>query len=214
VKYLPMFLFVLLPALAGAQGTARDSAIANKIRFAKDSVYCSSANPYRDRCSRAKIVLDSIMTSLRCGRAIVRDQGNLLFPWKCAPLAPPADTSVASITVDFAWRTEVYYNSPTPYWPLSGKDTVTACTLVVNSDSTKKIGWPPVRIGVVGREVPNGIINDSASLFLRSGNPLANMCGFMAHRATSLDSVPVTWKMDWFPLPDRIFRPAAAKSTP
>lgn len=212
MRYLFIMLLALIPNMLPAQGTARDSAIANKIRYAKDSVYCSSANPYRDRCGRAKITLDSIMTSLRCGGAVVR-QNNVIAPWKCAPTTPPEPAPVASVTVGFTWRTELYYNSPTDLWPVANKDTVTVCALVVEPDSTKRIGWPPARMTVEGRQLSaTAAVNDSASLVLRGGNPLAQMCGFMAHRATQLDSVPVTWQLDWFGFADRMYRPSAGKA--
>lgn len=97
VKYILFVVGMLLAAPLQAQ-TARDSLIANKIRFAKDSAHCTTAAQYRDRCARAKIVLDSIMTSLRCGRAIVRDANSITFPWKCAPMEPGYD-STTSVTV-------------------------------------------------------------------------------------------------------------------
>lgn len=97
VKYILFVVGMLLAAPLQAQ-TARDSLIANKIRFAKDSAYCTTAAQYRDRCVRAKIVLDSIMTSLRCGRAIIRDTNSITFPWKCAPLEPGFD-STTSVTI-------------------------------------------------------------------------------------------------------------------
>lgn len=198
MKWLLAAFMLLMPGALHAQ-TARDSLIANKIRYAKDSVYCSSANPYRDRCSRAKVVLDSIIASLRCGRPIVRQPGNLLFPWVCAPIGPEP---VASVAVTFGPPTGAYYASGfhVDMDPLQGVgDTVTVCGA---REDLQKVMWPPIRIQVVG---------DSAVPFIRGGNPIQQMCGpALIGKFAVTDSLPGQWSMEWLtigPNGRRVYRP-------
>ena len=185
-------LVMLLVAVPLQAQTARDSLIANKIRFAKDSAHCTTAAQYRDRCNRAKIVLDSIMASLRCGRAIVRDTLSITFPWKCSQ---SSSGTIDTIEIFQGPITGLYYTSGVDFWPNNGVDSVTVCPLVTYPDGSRKVGWPLMRMRL-WRPAPNAA-TDSVTLFSRGAgaSPLSVTCGGMG--LASFDSVTVAWKLDW-----------------
>lgn len=187
------------PVLAGAQRvpTANDSAAAIAIRVARDSVRCATS-PRRDadQCSRARLRLDSIRTALVCPRALspTIPAGGWFCPAAPTP-PPPGPGPIATIEVtDTGPLTTPYYASRTidghtgaPV-PAIGVDTVTVCAVVTKADSSRKIGWPPVRMLQIG---------DSAIAGTRGGNPLRQMCAVVDSLVPATDSVPVTWALTW-----------------
>ena len=96
-----------------------------------------------------------------------------------------------------------YYGSGVNGWPATDVDTVTICGTVHFFDHATRIAWPPVRL----RIIPG---TDSATMTLRSGNRLEQMCQASLNGALSgKDSVPVAWVMEWVTIDGRrLYRPS------
>ncbi len=177
--------------------TAFDSSTAAAIKFARDSTRCVTApKAQADVCSRARLRMDSIRAGLTCPRALAPTipAGGWFCP--AGPVTPPPGPGpIATIDVfEIGPRTTPYYASrtidgltgaPTAY---PGVDTVTVCAVVAYADSSRKIGWPPLRMLQIG---------DSATAALRGGNPLRQMCGVVDSLVAAPDSIPVTWSLTW-----------------
>lgn len=87
-----------VPLVGGAQGTSRDSTIARAIKTARDSVACVVApKSAADRCSRARLRLDSLRTAVLCTvplRPTIPAGG-----WFCPSSAPPPEPYDSTVIV-------------------------------------------------------------------------------------------------------------------
>ncbi len=154
--------------------------------------------------------MDSIRAGLTCPRALAPT-----IPaggWFCpSGPVPPAAGTIATIEVTAGPPTDTRYASRIQFDPIAGADTVTVCAIVYAADSSKSIGWRPLRLRTIG---------DSATASLRGGNPLESMCGAAAELtgATIPDSATATavgWCLQWIDYNGRrILRPLAHSLKP
>lgn len=138
-----------------------------------------------------------------------REDSLLMTPPPPPPPPPPPSTIATIEVVQTGPISTPYYASGIEFWPVTGVDTVTVCAVVEYADGQKKVGWPPARITVMGAA------RDSATMVLRGGNPLSQMCGPAVQGVTTVaDSVPVAWGLTWLQITpnQRVLRPMAARS--
>jgi len=111
----------------------------------------------------------------------------------------------ARATPNLTWLSSVAYNSGHQGFANDGVDTVTVCAHVKRYDGRDFVGYPALRLRVIG---------DSAAFGVREGNPLLSMCGPALQRigkAWPSDSIKVVWTWGWIKYGEvRKWRPSAA----